>query len=832
MFRIGLARAAVPHPPPVGGRRGGRCAAAAVAALLTVAIAPGDRRPPAGDRVPAAAAAPGDPVPPFGLAHVDLMDLHVARDPSGAVRPAERLPAADLSDRYARAGASGAGWNRWSLYWDMVESRQGSLDWSVADAIADRDAAAGLRTLAILQGTPPHFATGGDRTAAVPAVGGLAARFGPLAAAGGPAMPRAAGRPPVQASPPAGMERPIFRRADGGLTDDPDAAVAVNPDNPWARFVDAAVVRYRPGGDLARARGWPDGVGVRAWEIGNEPNLAHFWSGSPTQYVRYLEVASLAIHRRDPGAIVLHGGIADDAGAGAWYGQFLDALKARAAASPLPARHDHYFDKAAWHWYTYPSLLQTGPARARALLTDRGLAARPVWVTEMGAPIWSEHPGPCWDPVSPWRATVAEQAGYLWQALTEGRAAGVEVMVVFQLYDDCGNGPTSYDAFGLVRNHAANQCWAVPDGQSCWRLDPTRAGTPRPGYEALRVAAAALAGTELLWRPPREADFWQRVLLYQPPDRRVMVLWNLLRADRTVEVYGTGREAEVLTLGADGRLDRRAATPTAGRHTLTLPGATNRNNPGNQAAVMAGRPVIVIERDTSGPFRAQVEPLPVESPARFTLTVAAADGGTGVGAFRVYQAVDAPPAQPAEWRVLVDAVPWTADPLSGSAEVSFDGLAGRTYYFAAQARDRAGNWSAIPREPQAWTRVVGDAPTPGPPTAAPTPALTPTAPAPTPEHATDTPPPPRDPTATVPSVPSVTPSAPPNAPPTADATAGAATPTPTLGPTSPAPPAARIILPIALAGSWPPPAPGAFDPGHPNDGLPGPPVAARGFRRH
>lgn len=228
----------------------------------------------------------------------------------------------------------------------------------------------------------------------------------------------------------------------------------------------------------------------------------------------------------------------------------------------------------------------------------------------MGVPIWSEHPGPCWDPVSPWRASSAEQSVYLWQAFTEGRAAGVEVMFVFQLYDDCGNGPVSYDAFGLVRNHASNQCWTPPEGQPCWRLDAAGAGTPRPAYQTLQAAAQILANTELLWRPPREADFWQRVLLYQPPDRRVMVLWNLLRADRTVEVFGTGREAEVLTLDADGRLQRRVATPTAGRHTLTLPGATNRNNPGNQAAVMAGRPVIVVERDTSGPFRAVVEPLP------------------------------------------------------------------------------------------------------------------------------------------------------------------------------------------------------------------------------
>jgi len=763
----------------------------AVAALAMAAwIGLGGPVPGAGREARQAAADPAEPSPPFGLAHVDLMDLHVAREPSGAVRPAERLPAADLGDRYAKARASGAGWNRWSLYWDMVESRGGSYDWSVADAIVSRDAATGLRTLAILQGTPPQHATGGDRAAGVPAVGGLGLRFGAAAAAAWSARPQSAAPPPVQASPPAGLERPIFRRADGGLTDDPDIASAVNADNPWARFVDAAVERYGPGGDLARASGWAPGAGVRAWEIGNEPNLAHFWSGSPAQFARYLEVASLVIRRRDPGATILHGGIADDASAAGWYGQLVDALKSRAAASPLPARHGYYFDKAAWHWYTYPSLLQTGPARARALLTERGLPARPIWVTEMGVPIWSEHPGPCWDPVSPWRASSAEQSVYLWQAFTEGRAAGVEVMFVFQLYDDCGNGPVSYDAFGLVRNHASNQCWTPPEGQPCWRLDAAGAGTPRPAYQTLQAAAQILANTELLWRPPREADFWQRVLLYQPPDRRVMVLWNLLRADRTVEVFGTGREAEVLTLDADGRLQRRVATPTAGRHTLTLPGATNRNNPGNQAAVMAGRPVIVVERDTSGPFRAVVEPLPPESATRFTLTVSAADGGTGVGAYRVYFTSGAPPAQPADWMVLVDAVPWPAGALSGTASVQFDGLAGQTYHFAAQARDRAGNWSAIPREPQAQTRVTSDVPTPAP-------AVPPTMPTPSPTMPTPTLAPTTAATATP--IATVTPALAPTAtawPSSTTTPPSTATERPTVSPV------AWIHLPFAVGPAW------------------------------
>lgn len=679
--------------------------------------------------LPVQSAAPNDRL---GLAHVDLMDLHVERLADGGLRDRELLPPADLADRFTQAAASGAPWNRWSLYWDMVE-RSGRFDWAAADGIVGRDVGAGLRTLAILQGTPVDYATGGLRGAPVPAVGG-----------GLPALQAARARrsgAAVQASPPRGLEQPIFRRSDGSLTDDPAEAAAINPANPWARFVDLAVRRYRPGGELAGANGWPAGTGVRAWEIGNEPNLAHFWSGTPAQFARYLEVAYLVIERADPAATVLHGGIADDASATPWYNQLLDALKARAGQSPLPARYGYYFDAAAWHWYTYPSLLQTGPEKARGLLAAKGLPAKPVWVSEMGVPIWSEHPGPCWDPTSPWRATTAEQAGYVWQALAEGLAAAVERLIFFQHYDDCGNGPASYDAFGLVRNHASNQCWQPPtgSGQACWRFDPALAGMARPAYGALDTAAEEMNGVELLWRPPREEAGWQRVLFYRPPDHRVMLLWNTRRADQTVEVYGTGPEATVLELDAAGTVLRRTAVPTAGRHSLTLPGATNRNNPGNQSAVMAGRPVMVVERDAVGPFRAQVEALPELSPPRLALTVSAADGGTGVGAFRVMVS-RRPPESRDEWLPIGPEQAWPAAPLSGQASVEFVGQAGQSYHFAAQARDRAGNWSTLPLAPQASTRIEG---TPQPTEPIPTVEPSPTGPPPT-----DTPVP--EPTATIP----------------------------------------------------------------------------------
>ncbi len=670
---------------------------------------------------PAAAQAPrsGEGMA-LGLVHVDLMDLHAERLPGGGARSRELLPAADLADRYVQARAAGAAWNRWSLYWDLVERPDGSLDWSVADGIVSRDLDAGLASLLILQGTPSSQA--GQAALGVcsaPSAGDAAQTGGGMAAAARrPARPAGACR--IEAAPPRNLEAPTFLDAAGRTTEDPARAARPNPSNPWAVFVAAAVDRYRPGGVLSLARGAPS-AGVRAWEVGNEPNLVHFWSGSADQFARYQEVAWRVIRWRDPAATVLHGGIADDAGAAAWYRAFLASVKARLAAAGLAPEAHLPFDAAGWHWYVYPSLLQTGPARARQLLAEAGLPPRPVWVTELGVPIWNEHPGPCWDAVSPWRATAEEQAGYLWQAYAEALAADVAAVFFFQLYDDCGNGPGSYDAFGLVRNHAANQCWTPPEGQACWRRDFALDGRPRPGFHALAAWSAELAGAGLLWRPPREDNFTQRVLFYRPPDRRVSLLWNLVRAEQTIAFFATGPAGTLLRLGPGGLVESEAVAPIGGRYSVALPGATNRNNPGNQAAVMAGLPRILVERDTAAPFRALVNPLPAVSSPRLELVVSAADGGTGVGRVAVLVATG-DCAAPVAWSTLRE-LAWTADPLAGELRLVYEGLPGPVC-FAARAADRAGNWTAAPSTAQASTVIGGGVatPTPGggsPPTARP-----------------------------------------------------------------------------------------------------------------
>lgn len=642
-----------------------------VLALALTAMAPATR----GGASPAAQ----DASPQMGLAHVDVMDLHLARRPDGAPMAIHPLDDGQIAQRYAQAQASGAGWNRWTLYRDLVETGR-PYDWTVPDGIIGRDRAHGLRTLLILQSQADN------------------------------------------------LDEPVFLTRDGAGTDDPTRAAKVNDAHVWARFVAAAVERYGAGGAIG---------GVTAWEIGNEPDIDPVWRDRPEAYARFLEVASLVIKRADPAAIVIHGSMADEAQAEAWFSRFLDALRARAQASPLPESHGFYFDKTAWHWYRSPGLLQTGPARVRAILREKAFPAKPIWVTETGVPVWSEHPGPCWDPASPGRANLAEQAGFVWQTTAEAFASGVQLLIYFQLFDDCGNGPRSYDAFGLFRNPAGYSCWEPPGDHACWQ--PGLAGQARPAYQAYRLAAQLLAGARFLRQAPSVAS-GHRVIVFQNGSRRVSVVWSTGNA-HSARLPAVASSATLYTISDEG-LEERSIAATEGAFGLALPGVTNHNGMGGRP-IMAAVPVILVEdgvrgdaagpaigapaastasslapalpdaatvaADHEAPVLAAVEPLPDISPARpLRLSVIAGDPDSGVVAWILYVAEGAePPREPEAWRPVGGVRPWTAPPNAGQEALAFPVVSGRRYHFAAQAADRAGNWTALPPYSQASTRIAG-----------------------------------------------------------------------------------------------------------------------------
>jgi hypothetical protein len=148
----------------------------------------------------------------------------------------------------------------------------------------------------------------------------------------------------------------------------------------YARFANAAVARYAP-------------LGVRSWEIWNEPNASEFWQPrpDPDRYGELFRAAAGAIRAADPGAIVLTGGLTrgDGAVGAATISQtaYLERLYANGAAQLATA--------VAVHPYSFPWLpTQHPPALVggfhdlptiHSLMARRGDAGKKIWITEFGA---------------------------------------------------------------------------------------------------------------------------------------------------------------------------------------------------------------------------------------------------------------------------------------------------------------------------------------------------------------------------------------------------------------------------------------------------------------
>jgi hypothetical protein len=111
---------------------------------------------------------------------------------------------------------------------------------------------------------------------------------------------------------------------------------------------------------------------VHYWELWNEPDHPHSWSGTLAQYVNLiLRPGATALRKADPECRILLGGLA-------YYGHLAEICEA--GGGP-------FFDIANIH--IYPERPTAGPVRTavrhvRAILRAGGNAGRPIWVTECG----------------------------------------------------------------------------------------------------------------------------------------------------------------------------------------------------------------------------------------------------------------------------------------------------------------------------------------------------------------------------------------------------------------------------------------------------------------
>ncbi len=578
--------------------------------------------------------------------------------------------------RIQRGVDTGVRMDRFPIYWEQIERRIGEFTWTGQDAAIRANEAKNLNTLAILLGTPRQYRLGGRSASTF--LGGsfteLPENFAPRS---GGCLPQEAGgecdllevtdvsgrqvrvtREGLQSQagscqrhegPPApfGLSNPIF--TDG--TDVPGTDARLNPTNPWARFVGAAVNRYKPGGSA--------GTNIRHWEVWNEPDLCHFWSGTPQEFARLLKVAYIVIKWIDPDAYVVFGGLAHFEN-GQWLYDMLDALQ----ADSLSSQNSGFFDAAGSHHYSLSYVGYQYTNKVRNALDARGWPDKPIWITESGVPVCNDYPGPTCP--SPWRATANEQASYIWQNIAYTRLAGGGPIFHFMLHDDCGNvvAVDSPDGFGLAKNESTSYC------------SPSNAET-RLSYTAFKLANQHLTGTDVAWADIERFRV-RRIAFYHPEtEERRLLTWSLNTQAQTANIPATGTSGRLIQL--DGTTT--VVTPTAGVYEVSLSGATNTNWPDGQGGYsmgIYGEPVLLIETDTISPT-ASILDLPAYSPQTFPVTWLAKDWGSGVISTSVYVKVE--DGDWALWKGGVEAY----------GKASYSGEAGKKYAFSVAAEDALGH---------------------------------------------------------------------------------------------------------------------------------------------
>lgn len=226
----------------------------------------------------------------------------------------------------------------------------------------------------------------------------------------------------------------------GGLMLGGPAALPPDWSSTWTRYVRAAVTRYASQIDY--------------WEIGNEPDLRYYWSGTPRQYAQALSLAAREIRRLDPQAKVVLGGLALGGG-GRDPNFFEDILRDRR----YPAASS--FDIANFHSYGDRAATKRGYDYVRASLRSVKAGRKPVWLTEIGA-----ASDPAGARAETWRGSEG-QARYVRELVPYALGLGIAKVFVFQLHDNPKT--RGFESYGLL------------DGSL----------QPKPAYEAYRQLIAA-----------------------------------------------------------------------------------------------------------------------------------------------------------------------------------------------------------------------------------------------------------------------------------------------------------------------------------------------------
>ncbi|MDP3770205.1 MAG: glycosyl hydrolase [bacterium] len=158
----------------------------------------------------------------------------------------------------------------------------------------------------------------------------------------------------------------------------------------YARFAARVVERYKPGGILAKQKGWTDGYGISHWQIWNEPNGRWSWYPQPnvSEYVRMLSLTNVEIRKVDPSAIIMYGGFTPEIGGRDGFDVFLEGMYQRGAKA--------CFDTLSLHPYSgddSPSVaFKKFTPVIKNIAARYGDTSKPLWFTEFGG--WNTNNDP------------------------------------------------------------------------------------------------------------------------------------------------------------------------------------------------------------------------------------------------------------------------------------------------------------------------------------------------------------------------------------------------------------------------------------------------------
>ncbi|MCS7252249.1 MAG: hypothetical protein RMK32_05765 [Anaerolineae bacterium] len=351
---------------------------------------------------------------------------------------------------------------------------------------------------------------------------------------------------------------PVWARADPQIPGVPRGLYEEEsrPENLWAAFLRRMAATYPY---------------IRTWIIWNEPDIwdpaypGYTWGGTEADFVRLLRVAYRTLKGLNRQNRVLLGAFTYwwDAAYGRrpYFERFLEALD----RDPEAFRHNRYFDGLCVNLYFNPDSLYDLIRWHRNRMRMRGFD-KPIWLTETNA---APSEDPTWPvPHAMFRVSMEEQAAFIGQALALALAAGVERLAIYKLIDNAGDRLANPEPFGLVRED----------------------GSPRPAFQAYRVAIQVLAGF-------RRARLVRRDLVtvveVQKPNARVWIAWSRTPLSQTVILERRGR----LQSAVDGMGNAASVESAASYYRVKLPGALCQQPMGTHCMI-GGMPVYILESTT------------------------------------------------------------------------------------------------------------------------------------------------------------------------------------------------------------------------------------------